>query len=178
VYRSDSPRSSKAVRPATYTQWIYHDKGKDRHKWEEVQLRSPSTSLIYRGIEVHGHVASNQDLSVPTGRTPAHHRSNWFWTKQDMGRCHHQAILKDHFGKSIRWRSFNWLFQNQLKTLRLHPFSAPSVHPTDSWNFKTECWIIKHKIKTFEWIISKSTQSSRATPIGCTLGAPNGLTKL
>jgi hypothetical protein len=27
VYRLDSPRLFEAVIPATYTQWIYHDKG-------------------------------------------------------------------------------------------------------------------------------------------------------
>ena len=36
----------------------------------------------------------------------------------------------------------------------------------------------KHEMKTFELIISKSTQSSWATPIGCTFRAPNGFTKL
>jgi hypothetical protein len=55
---------------------------------------------------------------------------------------------------------------------------APSVHLKDSQNFETECWILRHKMKTFELIISKSTQSLGATPIGCTFGAPNGLTKL
>jgi hypothetical protein len=42
---------------------------------------------------------------------------------------------------------------------------APSVHPTDSQNFEAECQFLKHKTKTFELIISKSTQSSGATPI-------------
>jgi hypothetical protein len=75
VYRPDSLRFSEAVRPATYTQWIYHDKREDRLKWEEVQI-PPSTSLICRGIEVHDRVASSQDLFVLTGRTPARRRSN------------------------------------------------------------------------------------------------------
>jgi hypothetical protein len=102
---------------------------------EEVQMWSPSTSLICRGIEVHGQVVSSQDLTVSTSRTPIRRRSNWFQAKQDMDRCRHQTILKDHFEK-------------------------------------------KHKMKTFELIISKSTQSSVATPIGCTFSAPNGFTKL
>jgi hypothetical protein len=33
-------------------------------------------------------------------------------------------------------------------------------------------------MKTFELIISKSTQSSGATPFGCTFGAPNRFTIL
>jgi hypothetical protein len=33
-------------------------------------------------------------------------------------------------------------------------------------------------MKVFEWIISKSTQSSGATPIGCTFDAPNRFTML
>jgi hypothetical protein len=50
---------------------------------------------------------------------------------------------------------------------------APSVHPIDSQYPKAKCLSQKHKMKIFELIISKSTQSSGATPIGCTFGAPN-----
>jgi hypothetical protein len=31
----------------------------------------------------------------------------------------------------------------------------------------------RHEMKTFECYFQKSTRSSGATPIGCTLGAPN-----
>jgi hypothetical protein len=36
----------------------------------------------------------------------------------------------------------------------------------------------KHTMKTFELITSKSNQSSGATPIGCTFGAPNRVKKI
>jgi hypothetical protein len=106
VYRPDSLRFSEEVRPATYTQWIYHDKGEDRLKWEEVQIQSPSISLICRGIKVHGRVASSQDLSVPNGQTLAHRRSIWLQTKEYRDRCHHQATPKDYLRKKYKMKTF------------------------------------------------------------------------
>ena len=161
-------------------------------------MRSASTSLICTCIEVHGRVDSSQDLSVPTGRTPTRRWLNWLQTKQHRDRCHHQAIPKDHFEKSIRWRPLGWLFQNQLKARGLHPLGAPSVHLMNHLPREAECWSLKHTtklrrdwpMKKHKWKIKvisantwsedlqvdclqKSTQSSGATPIGCTFGAPN-----
>jgi hypothetical protein len=86
-------------------------------------------------------------------------RPNKIWTDV-VTKLLRKTILK----KITRWRPLSWLFQNLIKAWRLHPLGAPSVHPTDSQNFKVECWILKNKMKTFELIISKSNQSSGLHP--------------
>jgi hypothetical protein len=98
-------------------------------------------------------------------------------------------------------KTFKWvIFKNPLKARGLHPLGAPAVHPMNNHPRKTKCWPLKHttklrqgwplkkhmwKIKVISektWnedlrvdYLQKSTQSSGATPIGCTFGAPNEL---
>jgi hypothetical protein len=96
-------------------------------------------------------------------------------------------------------KNFEWIiFKNPLEARGLHPLGAPSVHPRNHHPQEAECWLLKHKaklrqgwlLKKHKWKIKvisektwnedlrvdylqKSTRSSGATPIGCTLGAPN-----
>jgi hypothetical protein len=108
-------------------------------KLKEVQTPS-STCPISRSIEVLGWVPSSQAPpgSGSTDRAPIRQgvQSEWLWTKQGVDRCHCRTTPKS-FESKIR-RPLSWLFQNQFKARGLHPLGAPSVHPTDTWNFREE----------------------------------------
>jgi hypothetical protein len=91
-------------------------------------------------------------------------------------------------------KTFEWIiFKNPLEARGLHP-----VHPMNHHPQEAEYWLLKHKAKLRQgWLqkkhkwkikviskktwnedlrvdyLQKSTQSSGATPIGCTFSAPN-----
>jgi hypothetical protein len=109
--------------------------------------------------------AYNEDLWIDYFKINSKLRGYTHWVHLRCTQQIHNTLKPRADFKSIRWRPLNWLFWNRLK--------ARGLHPTDLQSFGTKCWCQKHKVKTFEWITSKSTQSSGATPNGCTFDAPN-----